>query len=491
MDNPHVLVIGGGPAGSTTAALLAKSGVRVTLLERDKFPRYHIGESLLASVLSTLRLSGAYDAVAAHGFQIKRGGHFQWQNDDWLLDWSKLVDAEAWSWQVQRDVFDDILLRNAAEQGAKVIEHATVTNVLFEGDRPTAVEWTVEGDDQVNTVEIDFLVDASGRAGVLAKKQLVERQQHPAFRNVAVWSYWEGAHLHPDSPEGAINVVSTPEGGWFWNIPLSNGRHSVGYVVSARKAAPKLREQGREAYYLDTLRDSAAMTELLDGARQVAEVKAEQDYSYSSDRFCGPGWVVVGDAACFLDPLLSSGVHLATYSGLVASAAIASILRGELREADALGFYEDAYRRAYTRFLVLVSRMYEQYVGSEEYFAHAGSLTTGHSGDTKQAQFTEIMAGLTDMDESSGAQQRAATETIVSAAERLHDESANLEYMGHLDMSVVWDHWRDPLADTTTGELRITTEPVLGLTDRPRTDTEIAAVARPVLPPTAAGATTH
>ncbi|MEW1739321.1 NAD(P)/FAD-dependent oxidoreductase [Nocardia beijingensis] len=383
MDNPHVLVIGGGPAGSTTAALLAKSGVRVTLLERDKFPRYHIGESLLASVLSTLRVSGAYDAVAAHGFQIKRGGHFQWQDDNWLLDWSKLVDAEAWSWQVQRDVFDDLLLRNAAEQGAQVIEQATVTNVLFDGDRPTAVEWTVAGDDRVHTTEFDFLVDASGRAGVLAKHQVIDRQQHPAFRNVAVWSYWEGAQLHPDSPEGAINVVSTPEGGWFWNIPLSDGRHSVGYVVSARKAAGKLRELGREAYYAQTIADSAAMSELLVGARQVAEVKAEQDYSYTSDRFSGPGWVVVGDAACFLDPLLSSGVHLATYSALVAAAAIATILRGELSESAALSFYEDAYRRAYTRFLVLVSRMYEQYVGSEEYFAHAGTLTTGLSSTSR------------------------------------------------------------------------------------------------------------
>lgn len=196
----HVLVIGGGPAGSTTAALLAKTGVKVTLLERGKFPRYHIGESLLASCLSTLRLSGAYDAVAAHGFQIKRGAFFQWQDDDWLLDWSKLVDAEAWSWQVERDVFDDILLRNATAQGAEVIEQATVTNVVFDGDRPTAVEWTADG--QVHTTPVDYLVDASGRAGVLAKQQVIERQQHPAFRNVAVWSYWEGAHLHPDTPEG-------------------------------------------------------------------------------------------------------------------------------------------------------------------------------------------------------------------------------------------------------------------------------------------------
>ncbi|MFE9327679.1 NAD(P)/FAD-dependent oxidoreductase [Nocardia sp. NPDC052278] len=488
-NDPHVLVVGGGPAGSTTAALLARAGIRVTLLERDTFPRYHIGESMLASCLSTLRLSGAFDKVAAHGFQIKRGGYFQWQNDNWLLDWSQLVDAEAWSYQVERDAFDDILLRNAAEQGAQVIENANVENVIFDGDRPIAVEWTGPGDTGTRTTEFDFLVDASGRYGLLAKRRFNMRRQHPAFRNVAVWSYWEGARLHPDSPEGAINVVSTPEGGWFWHIPLSNGRFSVGYVVSARKAGERLREQGRDAYYLNTIRDSKAMSELLEGAQQVAEVKAEQDYSYVSDRFCGPGYALVGDSAAFLDPLLSTGVHLATYGGLVAAAAIATTLRGEMSETDAMAFYEHTARRAYSRFLVLVSRMYEQYIGSDEYFSHADKLTEAHEGDTPEVSFTRIMAGLTDVDESSGDQVLTPTDTIASElteTEKLHAESANLEYMGHLDMSVVWDHWRDPLADTVLNDVRITTEPVLGLTTRPRDAAEVEAIARPVLPPKAA-----
>ncbi|MFF0491938.1 NAD(P)/FAD-dependent oxidoreductase [Nocardia sp. NPDC004068] len=485
-NDPHVLVVGGGPAGSTTAALLARAGIRVTLLERDKFPRYHIGESLLASCLSTLRISGAYDKVAAHGFQIKRGGYFQWQNDIWRLKWDELVDAEAWSWQVDRAEFDDLLLRNASDQGVEVIEQATVRNVLFDAnERPTAVEWTLLGDDEVRTTEFDFLVDASGRAGLLSRQHFNMRKPHPAFRNLAVWSYWTGAHLHPESPEGAINVVSTDEGGWFWHIPLAGGRFSVGYVVSAKLASDRRRELGSiEEFYADIIRRTPKMNTMLEGAEQVAGVQAEQDYSYVADRFWGPGYAIVGDSACFLDPLLSTGVHLATYGGMVAAAAIATALRGEMSEAEALGFFDYTYRRAYSRFLVLVSRMYEQYIGSDEYFKHASNLTEEHEGDTPEESFTRIMAGLTDVDESSGEQRRTNTATIVAEVEHAEDEGVNIKYMGKLDMSPVWNIWRDPLgADTEMGEVRITTEPVLGLTRRPRTEAEMAAVARPFLPP--------
>lgn len=153
---------------------------------------------------------------------MKRGGYFQWQDDTWLLNWAALVDAEAWSWQVDRAEFDEILLRNAADQGAEVVEGATVRRVVFdEDDRPTAVEWAAAGEDLVRTTEFDFLVDASGRTGLLAK-HFKMRRAHNGFRNIGIWSYWTGARLHPDSPEGAINVVSTPEGGWFWNIPLAS-----------------------------------------------------------------------------------------------------------------------------------------------------------------------------------------------------------------------------------------------------------------------------
>jgi flavin-dependent dehydrogenase len=447
--------------------------VQVRLLERATFPRYHIGESLLPSCLPTLRLSGAFDRVKEHGFQVKRGGVFLWKNDKWLLDWAELIDPEAWSWQVDRATYDDILLRNAGAQGAEVVENATVDGVRFEGDRPVAATWT-DGDGSVHETRFDFLVDASGRAGVLSRQHFNMRRPHEVFQNVAVWSYWNNARSLPDGPEGAIDNVSDTDGlGWYWRIPLSASRHSVGYVVHKRAFAERRPEFGSlEEYYHDALKRSPEMRYLLDGATATDRIRAEQDYSYVSDRFFGPGYVMVGDAVCFLDPLLSTGVHLAQYGALAGAAAIATTLRGEIDETRALTFFDYVYRRAYSRFLVLVSRMYRQYVGADEYFAHAHDLVhaDSHGGDRALQSFTRITTGLTDVREAGETGRRTLTDTLIREAEDLQDESAkaSIEVMGGLDTSAIWNIWEDPLGpDSMMGGIRITATPRLGLVATP------------------------
>ena len=467
-EHVQILVVGGGPAGSTAAAMLARSGLNVLLLERETFPRYHIGESLLASCLPMLRMSGAFDKVASHGFQRKRGAVFHWESDKWLLDWSKLVDPDAWSWQVNRADYDNILLRNASEQGAVVIEGANVQDIEFDGERAVSCRWSRRGDrDHVRTTSFDFLVDASGRTGVLSKRHFDMRTPHDLFQNVGIWGYWTGASLLPGSPEGAINVVSSPEG-WYWLIPLAGDRWSVGFVAHKKRFAEgRAQHDSLDAYYRALVDAPKDLRELLSGAEFEGRVRVEQDYSYVSERFCGPGYVIIGDAACFLDPLLSTGVHLAQYSAMVGSAAIATLLRGEMPEKEALAFFDYAYRRAYTRLLVLVSRMYKEYIGMDDYFGQSEQLVhETNRGRQPVEAFTQIITGLTDMQEAGDAARRVTTDAIIGAAEEREDEAAtsNVKYMGGLDMSVVWNIWRDPLGpDTAVGDLRVTTEPRLGL----------------------------
>ena len=463
-----VLVIGGGPGGSTAAALLARNGLNVLLLERDFFPRYHIGESLLASCQSTLKLSGAYDAVKEHGFQIKRGAVFHWAEDRWVLDWRKLVDRNAWSWQVDRGQYDEILLRNATKQGVEVVEGATVRRVIFQGERAVAAEWTRKGDEDVHTVSFDYVIDASGRHGVLSEQYFRMRKQHDVFQNVAVWSYWTGAELLPDSPEGAINVVSAPDG-WWWHIPLGDARYSVGVVTHKSRFLEERRGyESLEAYYLDRLKQTEVIRALTSRAVQVAPVKAEQDYSYVSDRFCGPGYMIVGDAACFLDPLLSTGVHLAQYSGMIAAASILSISRNEVTETEGFAFFEYVYRRAYIRMLVLVSRLYQSYKGKDDYFWSAQKLVheKTHS-DQPIRSFTDISAGLIDITEAADIDRRVLSESLMLEAEAAQDaraaevETTNLH---SLDLSATWGPWRNLEGpDTSWANLSLATSPALGL----------------------------
>jgi flavin-dependent dehydrogenase len=465
----QVLVIGGGPGGSTAAALLAKAGLTVLLLEKEVFPRYHIGESLLASCLPTLKLSGAYDKVAAQGFQVKRGALIHWASDIWVLDWAKLVDANASSWQVDRATYDEILLRNAAQQGAEVVEDAQVKRVLFEGDRAVGAEWVVKDDPaDVRTVWFDYVIDASGRAGVLAQQHFKMRQQHGIFQNIAMWSYWKGAKLLPDSPSGGINVVSTTDG-WWWHIPLGNDRYSIGLVTHKQRfAEERKRFSSLNDYYLDHLRQSEAMQTATEGAAMESDVRAEQDYSYVADRFCGPGYILVGDAACFLDPLLSTGVHLAQYSAMLAAASIISVSKGDVSETEAYAFYEYIYRRAYTRMLVLVSHMYQKYNGKEEYFWSAQKLVNETSQHADAVQdFTHISAGLTDMHEASRADSRVLNAHLIREAEDAQAAkaaTAKTNDLHSMDVTPTWGPWRSLVgADTTMGEYSLVIEPSLGL----------------------------
>ena len=420
---PKVLVIGGGPGGSIAATLLAQSGaVDVTLLEKATFPRYHIGESVAPSCRAILQFAGVEDKVAARGYTIKRGVLLRWGAEaDWAVNWVDMFGEDIRSWQVDRDDFDKVLLDHAAEQGANVTQGAAVKKIVFDGERAVAAEWSG------GTTDFDYVVDASGRAGVLSAKQFKNRHPHEVFRNVAIWGYYPGGSLLPRTPEGGIDVISSPDG-WYWVIPLRNGVFSVGFVTHQINFLARRPDfDSLEDMFLALVAENDTVSDLVRDQPLQGDVHVEQDFSYAADSFCGPGYFMVGDAACFLDPLMSTGIHLAMYSGLLSAASILAIVNGDIAEDEALGFYENLFRNAYTRLFTLVSGMYNKYQGKQSYFWIAQRMLRAEQVRAYQPDnaFGAIIAGLSDLDDASTEGGVAPMRGVIEAAEAARKRPAS------------------------------------------------------------------
>lgn len=400
----QILVIGGGPGGSTAAAMLAREGFSVTLVERDAFPRYHIGESLLPSVLDFLDMSGAREKVEAYGFQRKPGGHIEWGSNQWDLYFNELTGNHTYSFQVIRSEFDKLLLDHAESQGVTVLQCVEVQKIHFEEAeevsqrRPYAATLAPVGQArEAWDIHFDYLVDASGRVGIMANRYLRNREYHDAFKNVAVWGYWEDAGRLPHPKEGAIATVSIPNG-WIWAIPLHDGKLSVGVVLHKDSFKEKNSRQELEALYAEALASNETVSTLIAPGRRVSDLKVETDYSYASTNFAGPGYFLVGDAACFLDPLLSTGVHLAMLSAMLTAVSITAAENGDVSPQEAIEFFENSYRSAYMRLLVFLTAFYHQYDGKESIFWMARRLTNHDVPETKiKLAFTSLMSGVEDL----------------------------------------------------------------------------------------------
>jgi FAD-dependent halogenase len=436
-ESADVVVVGGGPGGSTLAGLVAMRGHRVVLLEKEKFPRYQIGESLLPSTVhGVCSLLGVADDLHAAGFMRKHGGTFRWGSspDPWSFVFSLsplMAGPTSYAYQVERMKFDDILLKHAGKLGVDVREECSVAGVLADNGRMSGVEYDDAHGDR-HTIKATYVVDASGNRSRLHAAAEGERVYSKFFQNVAVFGYFAGGERLPEPRNGNIFCEAFDDG-WFWYIPLRDDLTSVGAVVS-REAADALR--GDHATALRNLIEKAPrLRKLLDGVPRVTEgpygqVRVRKDYSYINTRFWHNGLVLIGDAACFIDPVFSSGVHLATYSALLAARSINSALAGLVPEDRGFAEFEARYRREYGLFYEFLVSFYDTNAHEDTYFWKA--KTVADTGQSELAAFAGLVGGVAS-GESSLVGPDAARGRMEKKARVLDDSVAEVTGLGGHD----------------------------------------------------------
>lgn len=377
-----VIVIGGGPAGSTTATMLARQGAQVLLLEREQFPRHHVGESLLPASIPVLEELGVLPEVERAGFLPKWGATMVWGRDSqpWSWYFSETSRRYPHSYQVWRPHFDQLLLENSRRSGVDVREGHQVSRIIYRAGRPAGVGF--HSREVSGTASCRLIVDASGQSGLVART-LGLRRWDGFFQNLAVYAYFEDAQPLPSPDETNIFIESYADG-WLWNIPLHSGVAGVGAVVDSAVGQRGIQSLGPEAFLRQQIAAAPRTASLLSGASLTSGPFVVKDWSYTCEPMVGDGYILVGDAACFVDPLFSSGVHLALMGGVMASALAASTLEDPSMAEAAGRAYEELYLQEYNHFREMARLFYTSNLTSDSYFWEARRILE-QSGESSGA----------------------------------------------------------------------------------------------------------
>ena len=350
-----ILIIGGGPAGSTAAILLAEQGYSVVVLEKARHPRFHIGESLLPANLPLFERLGVAQEVRAIGME-KWGAEFisPWDGRHHEFEFANAWDKSlALAYQVRRSEFDEILIRRAASRGAQVIEGCRARDVEFLDEGKSARVHVVHDDGRAESWEAAHLIDASGRDTFLGNKlQAKRRNKH--HNSAAMYAHFTGAQRTPGRCGGNIGVYWFDHG-WFWFIPLADGNTSIGAVVWPHYM--KTRKVALREFFLSTIALCSPLAQRLRDAALSTEVEATGNYAYSCDHAHGANYLLVGDAYTFIDPIFSTGVMLAMSSGEAAALTIDEIVRQPAREARALRRFDRRMRHGPRHFTWFIYRV--------------------------------------------------------------------------------------------------------------------------------------
>jgi flavin-dependent dehydrogenase len=412
-DSYDCVIIGGGPAGATVGTLLAGFGHRALILERSHFPRHHIGESLMPQTYWTFKRLGMLDALKASDFPRKESVQFvSPSGDDSTPYFFTDRDAGEWSttWQVPRDKFDQMMLDNARQHGAEVCEGASVSEVIFEGDRAVGINVSMGG--SMRRMNAKVVVDATGMSALLSR-QLGLREPNNRLRKAAIYGYYKGALRDKGRNAGATIIIHTADRkGWFWFIPLPGDVVSVGVV-----AAPAYLCSGRGDDPSVTLNEEIAacpgIKRRLENAERVSQAYVTSDYSYRAKRLAGDGWVLIGDAYGFLDPIYSAGVFLALKSGELAADTIHEALDDNDVRGEMLGAFESRLTAGMHLIEQLVHVFYDRSFSfgefnreHPEYKDHIVRLLIGDVFNDEVGAVFEVLGRYTNLDSHSVSERR-------------------------------------------------------------------------------------